>query len=369
MARYLQAPGLYATMRIQGADAKWRILSVRECGGMAADGGQTRMRILVTGGAGYIGSIATRMLCDAGHEVIVLDSLERGHRRAVDDRATLVVAAVGDGEVLDSILPGIDAVLHFAGYIDVAEAHEDPDLYYRKNLAEPSMMLDRMTSLGVRNLVFSSTAAVYGAQERMPITEDARLRPSNAYGASKLAFERMIDIAERATLLSAVRFRYFNAAGAWPDGSLGEAHGPENHIVPRVLAAAGNPDVVFRLNGTDYPTPDGTCVRDYIHVLDLADAHVRAVDYLCEGGDSLVCNLGSGQGYSNREVVEVCAEVTGREVRVEEGPPRAGDVPTLIASNSRARQVLGWTPSRELRTIVEDAWRWHRLHPDGYGDR
>lgn len=342
---------------------------MRVCGSMAADGGQTRMRVLVTGGAGYIGSITTRMLCDAGYEVVVLDSLERGHRRAVDDRATLVVSSVGDCDVLDSVLPGMDVVIHFAGYIDVAEAHADPDLYYRKNLAEPSMMLDRMTSIGVRNLVFSSTAAVYGDQERMPITEDAHLHPSNAYGASKLAFERMIDIAEQAGLLTAVRFRYFNAAGAWPDGSLGEAHEPENHIVPRVLAAAGDPDAVFCLNGTDYPTPDGTCVRDYIHVLDLADAHVRAVGYLCEGGDGLVCNLGSGQGHSNREVVQVAAEVTGREIRIEEGPRRPGDVPTLIASNQRARQVLGWAPKRDLHAMIEDAWRWHRSHPSGYDDR
>ncbi len=327
------------------------------------------MRILVTGGAGYIGSITTRVLCDAGHEVVVLDTLERGHRRAVDQRATLVMASVGDGDALDSILPGIDAVLHFAGYIDVAEAHVDPDLYYRNNLAEPSMMLDRMTSAGVRNLVFSSTAAVYGDVDLLPITEGSRTRPSNAYGASKLAFERMIQIADNAGLINAVRFRYFNAAGAWPDGSLGEAHEPENHIIPRVLAAASaGGECAFQLNGTDYSTADGTCVRDYIHVVDLADAHVRAVTYLQDGGDSVVCNLGSGQGYSNREIVELCSEVADREIRVVEGPRRPGDVPTLIASNGRAREVLGWRPERDLRAMVEDAWRWHQLHPGGFED-
>ncbi|MDO8847927.1 MAG: UDP-glucose 4-epimerase GalE [Coriobacteriia bacterium] len=327
------------------------------------------MRILVTGGAGYIGSITTRVLCDAGHEVVVLDTLERGHRGAVDQRATLVVASVGDGDVLDSILPGIDAVLHFAGYIDVAEAHADPDLYYRKNLAEPSMMLDRMTSNGVHSLVFSSTAAVYGEIDLLPITEDAQVCPSNAYGASKLALERMIKITEATGLISAVRFRYFNAAGAWPDGSLGEAHEPENHIIPRVLAAAArSEESAFRLNGTDYSTSDGTCVRDYVHVVDLADAHVRAVTYLEDGGDGVVCNLGSGQGYSNREIVELCSEVTDREIRVVEGPRRPGDVPTLIASNARAREVLGWRPERDLRMMVEDAWRWHQLHPDGFDD-
>lgn len=344
-------------------------LCAGHCGGSGCQsGGKARMRVLVTGGAGYIGSITTRMLCDAGHEVVVLDSLERGHRRAVDDRATLVVSPVGDADVLDSVLPGIHVVVHFAGYIDVAEAHADPDLYYRKNLAEPSMMLDRMTTTGVRNLVFSSTAAVYGHQERMPITEDARTHPIDSHGASKLAFERMVDITEHAGLLNAVRLRCFNAAGAWPDGSLGEAHHPEMHLVPLLLRAAvtGEP---FVMNGCDYATPDGTCVRDYVHVLDVAEAHVRAAEYLGDDGESAVVNVGSGQGFSNREVAAVCAEVAGREIAVVESPRRPGDVPALIGSHARAREVLGWRPSRDLQTMIEDAWRWHRLHPDGYGDR
>lgn len=326
------------------------------------------MRILVTGGAGYIGSITTRVLVDAGHEVVVLDSLERGHRRAVDPRATLVVAQVGDRDVLDSVLPGIDAVLHCAGYIDVAESHADPDLYYRKNLAEPSMMLDRMTSNGVRNLVFSSTAAVYGQPDRMPITEDAPRKPINAYGASKLAFERMIELAEAVGLLTTSRLRYFNVAGAWSDGSLGEAHPTETHIVPLVLRAAAMPGTEFVVNGDDYPTPDGTCVRDYIHVMDLADAHRRALEYLHDGGAGIVCNLGSGRGYSNREVTAACSAVTGVDIPVVYGPRRPGDPATLIASNARARDVLGWVPERDLSVMVEDAWRWHRAHPDGYGD-
>lgn len=326
------------------------------------------MRILVTGGAGYIGSITTRMLCDAGHEVIVLDSLERGHRQAVDERATLVVASVGDCDVLDSVLPGIDVVVHLAGYIDVAEARLDPDLYYRKNLAEPSMMLDRMTVTGVCNLVFTSTAAVYGEQERMPVTEDAPTRPIDSHGASKLAFERMVGITEGAGLLNAVRLRCFNTAGAWPDGSLGEAHEPERHLVPRLLAAAAGGGT-FELHGEDYPTPDGSCVRDYVHVMDMAEAHVRAVEYLGDDGESAICNIGSGQGVSNREVAELCAEVTGREIPVTVGPRRAGDVPTLIASNARAREILGWRPSRDLRAIVEDAWRWHQGHLRGFSER
>ncbi len=326
------------------------------------------MRILVTGGAGYIGSITTRVLIDAGHEVVVLDSLERGHRRAVDPRATLVVAQVGDREVLDAVLPCVDAVLHCAGYIDVAESHADPDLYYRKNLAEPSMMLDRMTSNGVRSLVFSSTAAVYGQPDRMPISEDAPRKPINAYGASKLAFERMIELAESVGLLSAARLRYFNAAGAWPDGSLGEAHPTETHIVPRLLQAATVPGAAFTLYGDDYPTSDGTCIRDYIHVMDLADAHRRALEYLHGGGAGIVCNLGSGRGYSNREVTAACSAVTGVDIPVTFGPRRHGDPATLIASNSRARDVLGWLPERDLTVMVEDAWTWHRAHPDGYSE-
>ena len=324
------------------------------------------MRILVTGGAGYIGSISTRLLVDAGHEVVVLDSLERGHRNAVDSRATLVVAPLGDIEILDSILPGMDAVLHCAGYIDVAESQRDPELYYRKNLAEPSRMLDRMTLHGVGNLVFSSTAAVYGQPETMPITEDALRQPINAYGASKLAFERMIELTESVGLIKAVRLRYFNVAGAWPDGSLGEAHPVETHIVPRLLKAATGFGASFSLFGTDYPTRDGTCVRDYIHVVDLAEAHRAALEYLHAGGAGTVCNLGSGKGYTNREVVDACRAVTGSDIAVDTGPRRAGDPAMLIASNERARKVLGWRPERDLHTMVGDAWRWHTLHPEGH---
>lgn len=326
------------------------------------------MRVLVTGGAGYIGSISVRLLIDAGHEVVVLDSLERGHRSAVDPRATLVVARVGDGDVLDSVLPGIDAVLHCAGYIDVAESQTDPDLYYKKNLAEPSMMLDRMTNHDVRNIVFSSTAAVYGQPQQMPILEDTARRPINAYGASKLAFERMIELTESVRLIAGVRLRYFNVAGAWPDGSMGEAHTTETHIIPRLLKAVGGSGETFTLFGTDYPTPDGTCVRDYLHVLDLAEAHRLALEHLHAGGEGVVCNLGSGRGYSNKEVAEACCEVTAADIAVEYGPRRDGDPATLIASNERARNMLGWQPKRDLRTMVADAWRWHNEHPEGYSN-
>lgn len=323
------------------------------------------MRILVTGGAGYIGSITTRLLVDAGHEVTVLDSLERGHASAVDPRAELVVGPLGDREMLDSVLPRTDAVLHCAGYIDVAESQSDPDLYYRKNLAEPSVMLDRMMAHGVKRVVFSSTAAVYGEPASVPIPETAPCAPVNVYGASKLAFERMIQAAEEAGVVAGVRLRYFNVAGAWPDGSLGEAHDPETHIVPRLLrsAAEGTP---FTLFGTDYPTPDGTCVRDYVHVMDLARGHLIALEWLAAGGAGLVCNLGSGTGYSNREVIAACEAVTGVPLDVKVANRRDGDPARLIAGIRRAADVLGWSPELDLATMVADAWRWHRSHPHGY---
>lgn len=325
------------------------------------------MRLLVTGGAGYIGSIATRLLLDAGHAVTVLDSLERGHAAAVDPRAALIRASVGDAEALDSVLPGIDAVIHFAGYIEVAESQQFPDLYYRKNLAEPSMMLDRMLMHGVQRLVYSSTAAVYGQPDAVPIPEEAPTRPINTYGASKLSFERMIAVTEQAAELHAVRLRYFNVAGAWADGSLGEAHDPETHIVPRILRVAAGVIPRFTVFGDDYPTPDGTCVRDYVHVMDLAEAHRAAVGYLDAGGTSTVCNLGSGTGYSNLEVVEACRQATGTDIELEYGPRRPGDPARLVASIDRAREVLGWAPKRDLEQTVADAWRWQRSHPDGYG--
>lgn len=323
------------------------------------------MRVVVTGGAGYVGSISTRVLLDAGHDVVVLDSLERGNAAAVDGRARLVRAGVGDVAALDEVLPDADAVLHCAGYIDVAESQADPDLYYRKNLSEPSAMLDRMVTHGVRNLVFSSTAAVYGEPATVPITESAPCAPVNVYGASKLAFERMIEAAEHAGALSSVRLRYFNVAGAWPDGSLGEAHDPETHIVPRILrsAAEGTP---FTLFGDDYPTPDGTCIRDYVHVTDLAEAHRTALEWLASADGGLVCNLGSGRGYSNLEIVQACEVVTGERIAVRKAARRAGDPARLVASTDRARQVLGWAPGRDLTAMVTDAWTWHRSHPQGY---
>lgn len=324
------------------------------------------MRVLVTGGAGYIGSISVRTLLDAGHDVVVLDSLERGHAVAVDPRAELVPASVGDADALARVLPGTDVVLHIAGYIEVAESELKPDLYHRKNVDEPAQMLDAMRRLGVKGIVFSSTAAVYGEPDAVPIPETAPTRPINVYGATKLAFERMIEAAEADGWLTAVRLRYFNVAGAWPDGSLGEAHQPESHIVPRLLAAAAEDGARFTVFGDDYATPDGTCVRDYLHVVDLAAAHVAAVEHVAGGGARVVCNLGSGTGYSNLEVVHACAAAVGRDIPIEIGPRRPGDPAVLVAAIDRAREVLGWQPTRDLATMVGDAWRWHQGHPAGF---
>jgi UDP-glucose 4-epimerase len=327
------------------------------------------MRLLVTGGAGYIGSATVRTLLDAGHDVVVLDTLEKGWRAAVDARAELVVGSVGDRALLDCVLPGCDAVMHLAGYIEVAESQADPERYFANNLAAPTVMLDAMVAHGVDAIVFSSTAAVYGQPESVPITENAAATPINAYGASKLAFEFLLDRYGREHGHRSIRLRYFNAAGAWPDGSIGEAHRPESHLIPRILTSMAGGRTSFEVYGGDYDTPDGTCVRDYVHVCDLASAHRLALERLGTGGAGGVFNLGNGRGYSNLEVVAACAEVTGREVEIEIGPRREGDPARLVASSTRAAAELGWAPQRgELAAIVGDAWRWHTAHPDGYGE-
>ncbi len=325
------------------------------------------MKVLVTGGAGYIGSITTRALLDAGHECVVLDSLERGFIGAVDSRAEFREGNVGDEVVLDEVLQGCHAVMHLAGYIEVAESQADPGRYFRNNAAAPLALLDSMVRHGISGICYSSTAAVYGQPLETPIAEDALTVPINAYGASKLAFEQELDWYGAAHGLRSIRFRYFNVAGAWPDGSLGEAHMPETHLVPRVLTAMRDARARFEVYGGDYPTPDGTCVRDYIHVVDLAEAHVRGLEALERGSAGGVFNLGNQSGFTNREVIEVCGQVTGRDVEIVVGPRRPGDPAVLVASREKAERELGWRPARtELREIVGDAWRWHVAHPDGY---
>ena len=324
------------------------------------------MRILVTGGAGYIGSVTAHHLCARGHEVVVLDSLVHGFAAALPAQAALVQADVGDREGLDRALPGCAAVVHCAGFIEPAESVVAPELYFRNNVAAPLALLEACLRHGCPRLVFSSSCAVYGDPQEVPVSEAAPTKPLSPYGLSKLMFEEMLAAFRVAHDLRSVSLRYFNAAGAWPDGTVGEAHAPEVHLIPQVLGAIAH-GVPLTVHGSDYATPDGTCVRDYVHVVDLARAHAAAIDLLLAGGESAPLNLGTGRGYSVREVIAACEQVTGVAALVAEGPRRQGDPPLLVAAADRAESLLGWRPERsDLPTIVGDAWRWHRGHPDGY---
>ena len=327
------------------------------------------MRVLVTGGAGYIGSHTVRLLLARGHDVTVLDSLVYGHRAAVPaDR--LVVGDMADPKVLDAALGrGADAVVHFAAFAYVGESVADPAKYYANNLVATLAVLDGCRRHGVQKFVFSSTCATYGVPTAVPITEAERQDPINPYGNTKLAVERALADYAGAYPFGYCALRYFNAAGASPDGTIGEDHDPETHLIPLVVAATTGKRPHVEVFGTDYPTPDGTCVRDYIHVDDLAEAHILALGKLGPGV-RLKYNVGTGRGYSVREVVRAVEEVTGLKVPVKEGPRRPGDPPELVADASKIRRELGWAPRyTDLRAIVETAWAWHKSHPDGYGDR
>ena len=321
------------------------------------------MRVLVTGGAGYIGSVIAAALLQRGHAVVVYDDLSRGHRAAVPPGATLVVGDIRDPGLLAEVLRDerLEAVVHMAALAEVAESVAHPDRYHDVNVEGTRALLAAARACGVRRLVFSSTAAVYGAPERTPIAEDDPLRPTNPYGETKLAGERLLWEAAERDGLAAVALRYFNACGA--DGERGEDHRPESHLVPLALRAArdGTP---LRVYGTDYPTPDGTCVRDYVHVADLAAAHVAALERLPQAAG--VCNLGTGRGDSVSRVLDAVEAATGRRLRREPAGRRPGDPPVLVASNRRAARVLGWRPRRTLDDAVRDAWRWLQDHPQGY---
>ena len=323
--------------------------------------------VLLAGGAGYIGSHAARALRAARRDVVVLDNLEAGHRGAVHG-IPLVVADIADKRVVRDTMRRyrVTSVMHFAALLSVGESVRSPARYYAGNVAKTLALLDAMVEEGVKRLVFSSTAAVYGEPRETPITENHSTRPVNPYGETKLAIENLLPHYERAYGLRAVRLRYFNAAGADPEGDIGEDHRPEEHLIPCALAAAagGPPLTVF---GDDYPTPDGTCLRDYVHVSDLAAAHMLALAALESGAPLRVCNLGSGRGYSVREVVAAVERVTGATVPCEAAGRRGGDPAVLLASGARARSELGWEPVYvALDAIVETAWRWHRSHPRGY---
>ena len=319
------------------------------------------MKILVTGGAGYIGSVMTDVLLENGHAVTVVDNLSRGHRDAIAPAAAFVQADLVDTAAMIEVLRGhrIDAVIHMAGDALVGESITEPGRYYRNNLIAGLSLLGAMREAGVKPIVFSSTCAVYGIPDRTPMDESMPTRPVNPYGESKLAFERALAWFQRAHGLKVVALRYFNAAGA--SRRSGERHDPETHLIPLVLdvAAGSRPDIV--VFGDDYPTRDGTCVRDYIHVLDLADAHLRALELLERGESKMhVFNLGcGGEGYTNREVIDCARRVTGRDIPARIGPRRPGDPPALVASSAMAERELGWRPTRaSLETIIQDAWRW-----------
>jgi UDP-glucose 4-epimerase len=318
------------------------------------------VRLLVTGGAGYVGGHAVRALLEADHDVVVLDNLVYGHAETVPCR--LVVGDLADRALLDGVLGGsqFDAVVHFAAYAYVGESVQDPAKYWRNNVAGGIELLDAMRAHGVNRIVFSSTCATYGFPDRVPVTEDESKKPESPYGESKLTFERILASYARAYDLRSVSLRYFNAAGARPDGTLGEDHEPETHLIPLVLRVAAGRAPSIKVFGTDYPTPDGTCIRDYVHVDDLASAHILALGAMDAPGSCLAYNLGTGHGYSVREIVDACQRITGRSIEVEEAERRPGDPAALFADNSKIRRELGWSPTyTQVEPIVETAWRWH----------
>ncbi len=325
------------------------------------------MRVLVTGGAGYIGSHAVRELINEGHSVTVLDDLSKGHEEAVDPRATLIRGSTANADLLRQRLHAdqIEAVMHFAANIEVGESVLDPARYYRNNFVNTLTLLEAMVSAGVKRLVFSSTAAVYGNPEERPIDELHRSHPINPYGRTKMMAELAIEDFCHAYGMSATILRYFNVAGASSDATIGEDHEPESHLIPRILRAARD-DSEVKIFGTDYDTADGTCIRDYVHVVDLAQAHVLALGQLREGACQ-VYNIGSENGFSVREVIAACQRVVGKKLKVIEDLRRPGDPSVLVASSRRIREDLGWRARYpEIRTIVQHAWHWHSTHPLGY---
>lgn len=324
------------------------------------------MRILVTGGAGYIGSVVTEELLNDGHEVVVFDSLIKGHRAAADSRAKFVAGDLMNGELLQRTLKrnAVEAVIHMAAHSLVGESVENPAKYYDNNVAGGLKLIDAMRGCGVKKLVFSSTAATYGEPEKQPIEETDPTEPTNPYGESKLAFERALHWYDHAYGLRYASLRYFNAAGA--SHQFGEQHDPETHLIPLVLQAANGSHADVQIFGDDYPTRDGTCVRDYIHVIDLARAHILALEILDER--SAIYNLGcGGEGYTVKEVVDAAREVAGREIAARITKRRAGDPAVLIASSDKIKRELGWSPKfQDLKLIIQSAWDWLSAHPDGY---
>lgn len=324
------------------------------------------MAVLVLGGAGYIGSVTVSALCGE-FDVVVADNLSTGHRVAVDSRARFYEGDIGDARFLDEVFKKekIDAVIHFAAFSLVGESVSNPLKYYKNNLCKTETLLEAMVYHGIDKIVFSSTAAVYGEPESVPIMENATTQPTNPYGETKLAMEKMFKWASAAYGLSYVSLRYFNACGA--AYGRGEAHSPESHLIPIVLQVPLGQRAAVGIYGDDYPTRDGTCVRDYIHVEDLAEAHILALKYLLDGGKSDVFNLGVGVGFTVNEVVEAARMVTNHGVPAEKAPRRPGDPAQLVASGKKAEEILGWKPKHDsLEDIIDSAWKWHKSHPNGY---
>lgn len=329
------------------------------------------MSILVLGGAGYIGSHTALELVRAGHDVVIADNLVTGYRKAVPEKARFYEGDLRDFDFLDNLFrtEKIDAVIHFAAYSLVGESVTNPLKYYDNNLYGTKVLLEAMVKNGIDKIVFSSTAATYGEPENIPILESDRTCPTNPYGETKLAMEKMFSWTAKAHGLRYVSLRYFNACGADESGTIGEAHNPESHLIPLILQVPNGKRESISIFGNDYNTPDGTCIRDYIHVTDLAQAHILAVKYLENGGESDIFNLGNGIGYSVREVIDTARKVTGHPIPEVEVPRRTGDPAMLVASSEKAKSILGWRPEHDsLEEIIASAWNWHKNHPNGYND-
>lgn len=327
------------------------------------------MAILVLGGAGYIGSHTVIELIDSGSDVVIIDNLETGHMEAVHPKARFYKGDIRDRAFLDSVFDKeeIEAVIHFAANSLVGESMVNPLKYYDNNLCGTKVLLESMLSHDIKKIVFSSTAATYGEPERIPILETDKTEPTNTYGETKLSMEKMFKWTDKAHGLKYVSLRYFNACGAHESGKIGEAHNPETHLIPLILQVPLGKREAINVFGSDYDTKDGTCVRDYIHVTDLAQAHILAVKYLMEGNESNIFNLGNGIGFTVNEVIEAAKEVVGKDIKVVMADRRAGDPAKLIASSDKAKAVLGWNPEHaELKHIIETAWNWHSNHPNGY---
>ena len=325
--------------------------------------------ILVLGGAGYIGSHMVRHLCDKGFQVGVIDNLQTGHVEALDPRAAFYQGDIRDRDFLDQVFQkqSIQAIIHFAANSLVGESMENPLKYYNNNVYGTQVLLEKMREHHIQKIVFSSTAAVYGEPKRVPILETDATEPTNAYGETKLAMEKMFKWADKAHGIKYVSLRYFNVAGAHPSGEIGEDHHPETHLIPIILQVPLEQRKHITIFGQDYPTEDGTCIRDYIHVMDLAEAHELALNYLNQGNPSDVFNLGNGKGFSVKQMIESARQVTGHSIPEQASDPRPGDPAQLIASAEKAERILGWTPKyTQVQTIIQTAWQWHQNHPTGY---